>query len=99
MFTNQYEEHLASQPDNSRWDGFDRGDLDHNDGPADQGQRVIGRMTSGGGYRVVITEFWCDGDKGYEVSIDGNRVYSDFHDGDRSRALEVGRWWMRGCPA
>jgi hypothetical protein len=28
MYANQYEEHLASQPDNSRWDGFDRGDAD-----------------------------------------------------------------------
>lgn len=28
MYANQYEEHLASQPDNSRWDGFDRGDTD-----------------------------------------------------------------------
>ena len=26
MYANQYEEHIASQPDNSRWDGFDRGD-------------------------------------------------------------------------
>ncbi len=30
MYANQYEEHLASQPDNSRWDGFDRGDVDQN---------------------------------------------------------------------
>ena len=28
MYANQYEEHLASQPDNSCWDGFDRGDAD-----------------------------------------------------------------------
>ncbi len=28
MFTDQYEEHLAhSTPCNSRWDGFDRGDV------------------------------------------------------------------------
>jgi hypothetical protein len=30
MYANQYEEHLASQPDNSRWDGFNRGDADWN---------------------------------------------------------------------
>jgi hypothetical protein len=29
MFNNQYEEHLASQPDNSRWDGFDCGDKNY----------------------------------------------------------------------
>ncbi len=28
MNSNQHEEHLAYQPDNSRWDGFDRGDVD-----------------------------------------------------------------------
>lgn len=29
-----YQEHLDSQPDESRWDGFDRGDLDHDDEPS-----------------------------------------------------------------
>lgn len=26
MFVDTYQEHLDSQPDESRWDGFDRGD-------------------------------------------------------------------------
>lgn len=100
MFANQYEEHIAhSAPCNSRWDGFDRGDLGSVDFPADQGQRVIGRMTNGGGQRVVIMELWCDSDMAYEVLVDGSVVYSDFIEGDRSRAITVARWWMAGCPA
>lgn len=99
MYASQYEEHLAhSAPCASRWDGFDRGDLDvatHHD----QGQRVIGRMTNGAGQRVVIVELWFDGDMAYEVQIDGAIVYSDFLDGDRARAITVARWWMSGCPA
>jgi len=93
MFSNQYEEHLASQPDNSRWDGFDRGDSES--GP-DQGSRVIGRMTSGGGYRVSIIESWCDDYTDYEVHVDGRRVHLTE---DRAQAVTVARWWMAGCPA
>lgn len=100
MYASQYEEHLDSQPDNSRWDGFDRGEfvLDKFDAPVDQGQRVIGRMTNGAGQRVVIVEFWCDDDMAYEVQVSGSVVYSDFLDGDRARAITVARWWMAGCP-
>lgn len=91
----QYEEHLRdSAPCSSRWDGFDRGDL-MPEAPADQGQRVIGRMTSGGGYSVTITEFWCDDDAVFEVAIDGERVHSTE---DRANAITVARWWMSGCP-
>jgi hypothetical protein len=57
---NQYQEHLQdSQPDNSRWDGWDCGDTGFE---IDQGSQVIGRMTSGGGYKVEIIEHWsgCD---------------------------------------
>jgi hypothetical protein len=98
MFANQYEEHLAhSAPCASRWDGFDRGDDGRwEDCPADQGQRVIGRMTSGGGYRVEITEFWCDDSLTYEVAVDGHRVHAT---DDRAQAVTVARWWMAGCPA
>lgn len=100
MFANQYEEHLASQPDNSCWDGFDRGDDGRNEDTAcELGERVIGRMTNGAGQRVVIRELWCDSDFAYEVYVDGARVHSDFLDGDRQRAITVARWWMNGCPA
>lgn len=94
MFANQYEEHLAhSAPCSSRWDGFDRGDTDFE---VDQGSRVIGRMTSGGGYKVTITEFWNNGWTFFEVAIDGRRVHSTE---DRAGAIIVARWWMDGCPA
>lgn len=77
--------------------GFDRGDIGSNDlGACDIGQRVVGRMTSGGGYRVVITESWCDADSFFEVTIDGKRVH--FTD-DRTQAITVARWWMAGCQA
>lgn len=97
MFTSQYDEHIASQPDSSRWDGFDRGDTHLQE---HQGSRVIGRMTSEGGCKVIITEYWFDGYSGfwsdYEVSIDGARVHST---DDRANAITVARWWMAGCPA
>jgi len=92
MFANQYEEHLAhSAPCNSRWDGFDRG----TDFERDQGSKVIGRMTSGGGYKVEITEVWDESDTFFEVSVDGKRVWWDE---DRAKAIVVARWWMDGCP-
>jgi len=94
MFATQYEEHLASQPDNSRWDGFCRGDIGNDD--VDQGSKVIGRMTSGGGFRVEITEFWWSDWTFFEVTIDGRRVHSTE---DRGNAIIVARWWMNGCPA
>lgn len=96
MFANQYEEHLASQPDNSRWDGFDRGDAFDNDA-ADQGERIIGRMTNEAGQRVVIVEQYCDDLRNYQVFVDGDCVFDNSE--DRSRAITVARWWMNGCPA
>ena len=96
-YANQYEEHLASQPDNSRWDGFDRGTswADEDLTPI---ERVIGRMTNGAGQRVVIREVEFEaGDREYSVWIDGDRVFSDLD--DRARAIRVARWWMDGCPA
>lgn len=95
MFSNQYEEHIAhSAPCNSRWDGFDRGD-DSRAYEPDQGQRVIGRMTSGGGYRVEIVEFWNDDLRFFEVHVSSRRVHSSE---DRAEAVTVARWWMDGCP-
>ncbi len=94
-FTNQYEEHLNSQPDNSRWDGFDRGTV-----WADEecyGETVIGRMTNGAGQRVVIVEEYANGDTCYRVEVDGDCVF--FDECTRGRAIAVGRWWMAGCPA
>jgi hypothetical protein len=60
------------------------------------GQRTIGRMTSGGGYRVEIVEYWCDDMRHYEVLIAGRRAHSTE---DRGNAVIVARWWMDGCPA
>ena len=95
MFSNQYEEHLAhSAPCASRWDGFDRGD-DGQEIVQDQGKRVIGRMTSGGGYRVEIVEYWFDASFDYEVLVDGRRVHNT---DTRENAVTVARWWMNGCP-
>lgn len=92
MFTNQYEEHLAdSIPDNSRWDGFDRGDADF----CDEGERVIGRMTSEAGKRVVVIQQWSGDLCNYEVRVNRRCVFSG---DDRQQALTVGRWWLNGCP-
>lgn len=90
---NQYQEHLQdSQPDNSRWDGFDRCDTDCT---VDSGSKVIGRMTSGGGYKVEIIESWSDDDTAFDVLVNGNRVHGTQ---DRQDAIVVARWWMNGCP-
>lgn len=96
MFANQYEEHLASQPDNSRFDGFDRGTVWADD--TTPVERVIGRMSSEFGYRVVVKEVQFDeGDAEYGVYINGIRVFCGLD--CRARAIEVARWWMAGCPA
>lgn len=97
MYASQYEEHLAhSAPCTSRWDGFDRGTL-WTDEPSIT-ERVIGRMTSEAGQRVVIREVEFDaGDKEHSVWVDGARVFCDLD--CRSRAITVARWWMNGCPA
>ena len=89
---NQYQEHLQdSQPDNSRWDGWDCGDTGFE---IDQGSQVIGRMTSGGGYKVEIIEHWSGCDTYFEVLVDGKRVH--WTDDDRTKAVVVARWWMKG---
>jgi len=101
MFANQYEEHLASQPDNSRFDGFDCGTVWADEDVAVT--TVIGRMTSESGHRVVveITEF-AEGDAEATVRVNNKTVFSDLEDSAakaRARAITVGRWWMAGCPA
>jgi hypothetical protein len=95
MFTNQYEEHLASQPDNSRWDGFDHGDDDMSYDT--HGETVIGRMTSEAGLRVVIVEESAGDSLFHKVLINGNCVF--FEENNRFRAVVVARWWMDGCSA
>lgn len=91
----QYEEHLAhSAPCNSRWDGFDRGDLGR-DEEFDQGVEVIGRMRCARGL-VEVARLWSRGWEGFEVLVNGNRVHST---DDRANALTVGRWWLSDCPA
>ena len=96
MFANQYEEHLASQPDNSRWDGFDRGTV-WADEKVEVTTLIIGRMTNGAGQRVVIEEILCEEDTYHSVLVDGDRVF--WEDNNRERAITVARWWMAGCPA
>lgn len=88
-----YQEHLDhSALCNSRFDGWDRGDTNQE---RDQGSECIGRMTSGGGYRVEITHLWSDNDDYFEVHVDGKRVH--FTE-ERDNAIVVARWWMAGCP-
>lgn len=95
MFFDKYAEHLAdSAPCASRWDGFDRGDVGAIENHADQGQRVIGRMTNKRGQRVVIVELWCDDDIAYEVLVDGEVIYADFAASDRERAIACARRMM-----
>ena len=95
---NKYEEHLASQPDNSRWHGFDRGDT----GIARTTRECVGRMTNGAGQRIAVWEEitdngWGDTSGQCTVTVNGDRVYCS--DSPRERAIEVARWWMAGCPA
>lgn len=78
-----------------KYAGFDRGDIGHADSDS-CGTRVVGRMTSGGGYRVAIVESYDAEDSFFEVHIDGKRVHFT---GDRAHAFVVARWWMDGCPA
>lgn len=85
-----------NQPDNSRWDGFDRGTVwaDEDLTPV---ERVIGRMTSESGKRVTIREvIYADGDHEYNVEINDAIVFCDVN--CRERAIRVARWWMDGCP-
>jgi hypothetical protein len=51
-------------------------------------------MTSGGGYKVEIIEHWSGCDTYFEVLVDGKRVH--WTDDDRTKAVVVARWWMKG---
>jgi hypothetical protein len=98
MFANHYQEHLASQPDNTRFDGFDRGTSWDSLAEMTPTERVIGRMTSESGHRVVIKEVqFNEGDAEYSVYINNSRVFCDID--CRPQAIQVARWWMAGCPA
>ena len=92
----KYQEHLRdSAPDNSRFDGFCRGDLGNDD--IDDGivETVIGRMRCyHGKVEVVAVSMGMDTD--YYIRVNG-RMVTDFM--DRDRAIEVGRWWVNGAAA
>lgn len=90
MFANQYEEHLASQPDNSCWDGFDRGTVWADEEPV---ALVLGRMTNKRGQRVVIEQIQFDaGDSQYTVYVNGMVVFRDLD--KRAEAFDIARSWM-----
>ena len=94
----KYEEHVRdSAPCSSRFDGYCRGDVDADLLPVGR-SKTIGRMTSVNVEKVEVIE-----------TIDVNGILSDFYDvmvdgtlawscEDRAEALEVGRWWLAGCP-
>lgn len=92
----KYAEHLRdSAPDNSRFDGFDRGDLGNDDVGGDITETVIGRMRCYHGTVEVVAV--CFGmDKDFYVRVNG-RMVTDLM--DRDRALRVGRWWVNGAAA
>lgn len=94
----KYEEHVRdSAPCSSRFDGYCRGDVDADLIPVGR-SKTIGRMTSVNDERVsVIETIDINGLESavYEVMVDGNRAW--FCE-DRAEALEVGRWWLAGCP-
>lgn len=94
------EDHERNYNPADRFAGFDRGDAGRDAAyDVDCGERIIGRLTSEAGQRIVVRELWHDDLRAYEVLVDGNCVYSDFDAADRERALTVGRWWLAGCPA
>jgi hypothetical protein len=77
--------------------GFDRGDVFGNDAPDETSFRVVGRLTTEAGKRVVVGVWEGGVGEGFAtVTINGNEVFAEF-DG-LERALVVGRWWLAGCP-
>jgi hypothetical protein len=90
----KYAEHLRdSAPDNSRFDGFDRGDEGNDEGNEVYG-KVIGRMHCWHGKVEIVEVVYPDGDSDCFVQVNGRQV-TDFI--DRARAIVVGRWWVNGC--
>lgn len=89
---NGFEEHFQhSAPDNSRFDGFDRGDIGNTE--AATAETVIGRMSCWHG-TVEVVEVISGYDSDFYVRVDG-RMVTDLM--DRDRAIEVGRWWVKGA--
>jgi len=91
----KYAEHLRdSAPDNSRFDGFDRGDIGRDDGKVYQ--RIVGRMYCPHGKVEIVEVIYPLGDNDFFVQVEGEQV-TDFT--DRAQAVVVGRWWIDGCRA
>ena len=90
----KYAEHLRdSAIDNSRFDGFDRGDRNDIDGEIVE--TVIGRMRCWHG-KVEVVEISALAGSDYYVRVNG-RMVTEFM--DRDRAITVGRWWVNGAAA
>jgi hypothetical protein len=90
----KYAEHLRdSALDNSRFDGFDRGDSDDISGEIVE--TVIGRMRCYHG-TVEVVQISIGMDTDFCVRVNG-RMVTDLM--DRDRALRVGRWWVNGAAA
>lgn len=90
----KYAEHLRdSAPDNSRFDGFDRGDLGSDE--TQTTETVIGRMRCWHG-KVEVVEVTCGYDSDFYVRVNGRMVTELMA---RDRAIEVGRWWVNGAAA
>jgi hypothetical protein len=90
----KYQEHLRdSAPDNSRFDGFCRGD-DWNNEPENT-EVVIGRMRCWHG-KVEVVEVNTRSGSDYYVRVN-DRMVTDLV--DRGRAIEIGRWWVNGASA
>ena len=90
---NQYDEHIRdSAPCNSRFDGFDCGDLGREE-ILDQGTRVVGRMTASQGYKVEIIELWSGDFSAHQVVVAGTLVYTA---DDLPEAVIVARRWLTG---
>ena len=90
----KYEEHLRdSAPDNSRFDGFCRGDIGNDDIGGDIVETVIGRMRCWHG-TVEVVEVSMGMDTDFYVRVNG-RMVTEFL--PRDRAITVGRWWINGA--
>ena len=93
----KYQEHLQdSAHDNSRFDGFCRGDIGREDlGHDEWKETIIGRMRCCAG-TVEVVEVRLGKETNFYVRVEGQTVTSLM---DRERALEVGRWWVEGAAA
>lgn len=90
----KYAEHLRdSATDNSRFDGFDRGDI-CNDEPENV-EIVIGRMYCWHG-KVEVVEVSTLTGSDYYVRVN-DRMVTELM--ERDRAIRVGRWWINGAHA